>query len=408
VTTEQTDRAPLGDAELDRLVDNFNAYDHQTAQNIFAVMHHAQGKGPVVHSDAHGGYYVVNSYAQVREALSNPQIYSSTHGVAFPHHQTLMMPPIDLDPPLQQDFRGLLNRHFSRAGIKQYADAIQTIAEQTVAAFMDEGSADLHSDFAAPFTAEVLARVILNIDDDDLFQRARAVASLISRNDPNEEGDKRAALEAICGEILDARKESGVRQSDAIDSLLYGEVDGGRPVSRDERVGSLMILIMGGLSTTNAAITSIFYHATQKPGLEEHLRTTDWSKTEVDEFLRYEPPVGSLSRTVMQDTTLGGQELHKGDTVLLHFAGANRDGTVFPHPDELDLERERNPHFSFGLGNHRCIGSNLARMQIDIGARELLSKVEDLRLAPGTEMERETGTGSGWNALPVTFKRRSS
>jgi cytochrome P450 len=399
-----TEQAPAG-LDLDRMVDDFDAYDHDTAQHLFEVTTHARSRCPVSHSSAYGGYWLVTRYAEVRQALSDPGTYSSSQGVGFPHRQSLMMPPIDLDPPLQKEFRRLLNPHFSRAGIAKYADAIREIAAATVETFADRGTADLHGDFAAPFTAEVLARVILHVDDDDLFLRARAVASQISRNDPSQEGDKRAQLEQIVEEILNQRTASGARHGDSIDSLLYGEVNG-RPLTRDERVGTLMILVLGGLSTTNAALTGIFRHVAETPRLEDHLRSDDWTRQELDEFLRFEPPVTSLSRTVMKDTVLGNQALKPGDVALLHFAAANRDRSMFAEPDELRLDREKNPHLSFGLGDHRCIGSNLARLQIEIGTAEVLARIENIKLVEGTVLEREAGTGSGWTSLPVTFRAR--
>jgi cytochrome P450 len=399
-----TEQAPAG-LDLDRMVDNFDAFDHDTAQHLFEVTNHARSRCPVSHSSAYGGYWLVTRYAEVRQALSDPGTYSSSQGVGFPHRQSLMMPPIDLDPPLQKEFRRLLNPHFSRAGIAKYADAIREIAVQTVETFADRGTADLHGDFAAPFTAEVLARVILHVDDDDLFLRARAVASQISRNDPSQEGDKRAQLEQIVEEILNQRAASGARHGDSIDSLLYGEVNG-RALTRDERVGTLMILVLGGLSTTNAALTGIFRHVAETPGLEDHLRNDDWTRQELDEFLRFEPPVTSLSRTVMKDTILGDQPLKANDVVLLHFAAANRDRSVFAGPDELRLDRGKNPHLSFGLGDHRCVGSNLGRLQIEIGTAEVLARIENIKLVEGTVLEREAGTGSGWTSLPVTFRAR--
>ena len=388
---------------FDQMVDSFDVFDHETAQHVFEVTRHARSRCPVTHSNAYGGYWLVTSYAEVRQALGDPATFSSSQGVGFPHRQTLMMPPIDYDPPLQKEFRRLLNPHFSRAGIAKYAGAIREIAVQTVETFSGLGQADLHNDFAAPFTAEVLARVILHVDDEDLFQRARAVASQISRHDPSQEGDKRAQLEQISEEILNQRAASAQRHGDCIDALLHGEVSG-RPLTRDERVGTLMILVLGGLSTTNAALTGIFRHVAEIPGLEEHLREDDWTRQELDEFLRFEPPVGSLSRTVMKDTVLGTQPLKADDVVLLHFAAANRDGAMFAEPDELRLDRGKNPHLSFGLGDHRCIGSNLGRLQVEIAVAELLARVENIKLAKGAVLEREAGTGSGWISLPVTFR----
>jgi cytochrome P450 len=317
-----------------------------------------------------------------------------------------MMPPIDLDPPLQKDFRRLLNGFFSRAGITKYADSIQVLAEQAVDAIADRDEIEFMADFAAPFTAAVLSQIILNLTDGELFARARRVTGGIARNDGVPESQKRAELEQIVEQIIGQRAESGERVDDTVDALLHGSVDG-RPLTRDERVGALMILLMGGLSTTNAAMTSIVKHITEIPGLEDRLRAEEWSRRELDEFLRFEAPVGSLSRTVTTDTVLGDKQLKAGDVVVLHFAAANRDESVFDHADTVDLERDKNPHLAFGLGDHRCIGSNLARMQIDIGMRELLSRIENIRLAPGTVLERESGSGLGWVALPVRFDRRA-
>lgn len=401
-----TTTGPQGQSlDFESVVATFDAYDPGIAQHVFEVTGWARVQCPVARSDAHGGYWLVTSYAEVRQALSDPVTYSSRWGVGFPHKQSVMMPPIDLDPPLQKDFRRLLNGFFSRAGIVKYTDSIQALAEQAVDAIADRDEVEFMADFAAPFTAAVLSQIILNLTDGELFARARRVTAGISRNDGVPESQKRGELEQIVVQILARRAESGQRVDDTIDALLYGTVEG-RPLTRDERVGALMILLMGGLSTTNAALTNIVKHITEIPGLEDRLRAEEWSRRELDEFLRFEAPVGSLSRTVTTDTVLGDKQLRAGDVVVLHFAAANRDESVFPHADTVDLERDKNPHLAFGLGDHRCIGSNLARMQIDIGMRELLARIENVRLVPGSVLEREAGSGLGWVALPVRFDRR--
>src|SRR5215470_19388948 len=129
---DATTRTDAGGIDLDALVDSFNTYDHETAQHIVEITRHARDRGAVTRSSAYGGYWVVTSYPEVRTALSDPATYSSSQGVAFPHHQSLMMPPIDLDPPLQKDFRRLLNRYFSRVGIAKYQDAIRQIAVDVI------------------------------------------------------------------------------------------------------------------------------------------------------------------------------------------------------------------------------------------------------------------------------------
>jgi cytochrome P450 len=99
-----TEQAPAG-LDLDRMVDDFDAFDHDTAQHLFEVINHARARCPVSRSTAYGGYWLVTGYAEVRHALSDPGTYPSNQRVGFPHHQSLMMPPIDLDPPPQKEFR---------------------------------------------------------------------------------------------------------------------------------------------------------------------------------------------------------------------------------------------------------------------------------------------------------------
>src|SRR5260370_3695945 len=119
-----TEQAPAG-LDLDRMVDNFDAFDHDTAQHLFEVTNHARSRCPVSHSSAYGGHWLGTRYAEVRQALSDPGTYSSSQGVGFPHRQSLMMPPIDLDPPLQKEFPRLLHPPFSRARIAEHTHAIR-------------------------------------------------------------------------------------------------------------------------------------------------------------------------------------------------------------------------------------------------------------------------------------------
>ncbi len=399
------DGCPVAHGDLETLARDFDAYDQATAQHVFEVTAIARDTCPVVHSAAHGGYYLVTGHDAAREVMLDPETYSSSKGVAFPHHQTIMMPPIDLDPPLQTEFRRLLNTYLSRVKIAPYAGAIREMAIASIEPWLESGTCDLVRDFSAPFTAAVLSRVILHVDDEATFERARTVVQGIARQDQESDTNFRAQLKDVVSEILAARAESGLRQEDILDALLHGTVDG-RALTDDERSGTLMILVMGGLSTTSGSLANMFCHVATDPSLETRLREPGWERSDFDEFLRYESPVGNLSRSVMKDTVLAGQELKAGDTVVVHFAAANRDDTAFSTPDELDFERDRNPHLAFGLGAHRCIGSNMARLQVAIGVEELLKRITNVRLVTGVVLEREAGSGLSWTSLPITFDRR--
>ena len=168
----------------------------------------------------------------------------------------------------------------------------------------------------------------------------------------------------------------------------------------------VIVLFLGGLDTSRAAIACIVHHLTLTAGLEERLRAGEWTRSELDEFLRHDSVVTALARTVTVDTELGGQPLNAGDRLLVHYYGANHDPRQFPDPDTLDFGRDRNPHLAFGLGTHRCIGSNLARLQIRVAFDELLSRVRNIRLADGAEPEFTTGVARHPVTVLVVFDPR--
>jgi len=181
----------------------------------------------------------------------------------------------------------------------------------------------------------------------------------------------------------------------------------GRPLTEDEKLGMLLNLFLGGLDTTRAAIASIVGNLVQNPGLEQRLRNPDWVKSDLDEFLRFDSVVTALGRQVTGDTELGGTQLHEGDRVLVHYYSANHDSARFAGPDRLDFARDSNPHVAFGVGVHRCLGSNLARLQIRIAFDELLARVENIRLTdPDVEIRYLPGPSRMPVSMRVSFDKR--
>jgi len=165
-----------------------------------------------------------------------------------------------------------------------------------------------------------------------------------------------------------------------------------------------MQLLLGGLKTTVAALGHIVAQLAAHPELEARLREPGWSRHYHDEFLRLEPPVKMIARTTMRDTVVGDQPVAAGETVAVMLGSANRDEGVFDQADELNLDREKNPHLSFGLGVHRCIGSNLARAEIESTIDALLARVTNVRLVPGSTLSRTPSAPElSWENVPIDF-----
>jgi cytochrome P450 len=204
-------------------------------------------------------------------------------------------------------------------------------------------------------------------------------------------------------ELIDLRRASP-RRSDVIDALLHGTVDG-RPLTADEVSGAVRLLILGGFFTTNDAIGSAMMFLIERPDVQDRLRRDPSLIPKVfDETLRLEPPVVSLFRVCTRDVELGGRQLRKGDAVLIHFGGANRDPEEFDDPGELQFGRSPNRHLSFGGGPHRCIGSNVARLNLRIVFEEILSRLRNVRITEGDKPRYAPPSfARGPEYLPISF-----
>jgi cytochrome P450 len=388
---------------------HYDGYDRQTSQRYFDIVASARQHCPVAHSAAHGGYWIVTAHADIRRILSDPETFSNANGIMIPVEDRLRKPPQDLDPPLQTDFRRLLNRYFSRHGLARHAERSRELAAAQVAAILPLGDravggpgCDIIADFAKPLTAAVLSTVILDLRDPDRFTQMAALVARISKGSAEDNSRAFRTLQDAVDELLGTLSDREDRD-DVLNAVLRGTV-ASRPLTHDEQVGTIMQLLLGGLKTTVAAIGHIVASIAQDEVPEDRLRQPDWSASYLDEFLRYESPVKMIARMVTREVMIGGRELRVGDMVAVMLPSANRDDAMFEHPDELDLARRNNPHLAFGLGVHRCIGSNLARLEIATAIDALLARVRNVGLVPGTVLTRTPSASElSWEAVPVQF-----
>jgi cytochrome P450 len=188
-----------------------------------------------------------------------------------------------------------------------------------------------------------------------------------------------------------------------VDAIIAASIDG-RPITEDEIIGSVQLPILGGLETTAGALGLTLLRFCEQPEIAALLRAQpELIPDAIQELLRLEPSFVSVGRTAVRDTELAGQPIKAGDKVLIHWASANRDSGEFADPDVFDPGRERNRHLSFGVGPHRCLGSNLARMNLRIALEELLRRMDDIRLADGAGIRYHAGLTRSPLSVPITF-----
>jgi cytochrome P450 len=383
---------------------HFNGYSKEPFTEQREVLAYARGRCPVSRSDAQGGFWLVTRYADVRRVLQDAETFSSVNGLAIPRNPNApAIPPIDADPPIQTQYRTIINRFLSRSGVSRYAEEIRELARELVAKFAARGQCDWAAEFAELLPMRVLARVLYGIDDEEeLLALKKAIAPISEDNTSAGADEAWRQLQAFM-ERVTQRRADVAGPDDLVAAVMSGRVED-RPLTSAEQVGMLGVLLLAGLKTTTHLITSVVHRLCADPAVEPRLREPDWNTKYLEELIRVSPVVAWVGRTVVRPARIGEVDLSPGDMVMCHLGSADLDEDEFDQAEAVDLDRRRNRHLGFGVGPHRCIGSNLARLQVQIAVEELLAVGTGFRLqAREDALVFRAGVTFGPKALHIEF-----
>jgi cytochrome P450 len=359
---------------------HFDHWSSKMAYSPYDVWARMRNECPVAHTDAHDGFYVLTRYADVFAAALATGTFSSDGdglGVAIPPQELRPLYPIDLDPPGHTKYRHMLNPFFSMRTVATMEDSIRELARELISAFPQSGVFDVAAAFTLPLPRRVGFRM-LSFPEDRTAEVSELVEAVMS-NVAERQGAAAPRLFEVLAVIL-AERRAQPRRDDLLDTVVFGEIDGA-PVDERQSFSMLVLLLMGGLATTSAALGMMIEWLGDHP--EDLVRLRDHPELHnlaVDEFVRYSSPVAHIGRTVMADTEIEGCPVPQGSRLLLSFGSANRDDRVFPRPDEVLVDRHPNKHVGFGIGPHRCIGSHLAKLEIKVALQELLAAMPPFRV----------------------------
>jgi cytochrome P450 len=201
--------------------------------------------------------------------------------------------------------------------------------------------------------------------------------------------------------IAERRRHPG---DDLVSRLVTMEIEG-RPMTDDELVAVMWNLIGGGVDTTTSLTSLALVHLSGQPQLRDRLaQDTDLLEGACEEYLRWTSVNETLSRTCTRDTELGGQQIRRGDFVVMSWLGADYDPAVFSDPGAVDVDRSPNPHLAFGIGSHRCIGLHVARVLFEVMMREVLTRIPDYVVDDsGATYYQGNPKLHGVVTMPVTF-----
>jgi cytochrome P450 len=359
---------------------------------------------PVGRSDAHGGFWALTDYETVWNVFRDEATFISGAGTGIPVIPTRLV-PIGTDPPLTQKLRRMLHDELSPRTIRESEPEIYDLANELVDAFIEAGECDYVVDLALPLPGRTILRR-LGFDDSRWPEFIGWIHKIVHEMPSDPEGCVQAgmALSAEVDALIESRRSGGLR-GDITSKLLSCELDGA-PLEDALIRDYILLLIFGGLDTSSAALSNALVRLDRQPELRQQLLLRpELVPSAIEEFLRVDSPTQMVSRSVSKDVVLRDEQLRCGDRVALFIAAANRDPDQFPDPDTVDFTRLENRHIAFGMGLHRCSGSNLGRAMFRIMLETVLSRTPDFELIGNPDDYRYADVGSVYalHHLPARF-----
>jgi len=380
-----------------------------------------------VHWDARSELWVLSRHADVSAVSKQSDLFFSGQGVRPGNPVRLSL--IDMDAPRHGQVRRLVNRGFTPRMVGILEASFRKLTREAVDRVAALGECDFVSDIAAPLPLELIAEMIgIPRQDRDRFHRwsDALIAGDGHYGDPQALAGAVAAFgeyAAYLQDIFEARRREP--REDLV-SILVGARDAGvlgsagvdidpaafgRPgdatvpeMANDELVMFLVLLLVAGNETTRNAITGGMSALIENPAERQKLVDDPrLMKSAVEEIVRYVSPVLNFARTATRDTELHGRRIARGQKLLLVYPSANRDAGVFAEPDRFRVDRQPNPHLGFGIGNHFCLGANLARMELRVVFEELLRRLPDMEYAAGPPRTLPSTLVRSFVAMPVRF-----
>ncbi len=392
--------------------EDFDIFDAHFVRDPYPIWQDLRGECPVAHTARWGGSHMPSTYATVTQVAHDVENFSSIEvsvapvPVSYDADGNRLRSIIASDPPDHTPERRLLLPFFAPKAVERFREPTRDLCRRLIRGFIERGEVDGADEYAKQIPPRVIAE-ILGIDPERANEFAEWVQGVLELGlkDPAIREKYRKIIEDFFLEEIARRQvEPG---DDLISHLLGAELDGG-PVPMHVVRGNITLMLIAGVDTTWSSIGSAIWHLAGHP--EDRRRLVDEPElipTAVEEFLRAYSPV-TMARIARNDTMIGDREVKAGERVLLSFPAANRDPEVFEDAEKVIIDREVNRHVAFGAGIHRCAGSNLARMEMQVAIEEFLAMIPEFELADPEAVTWAGGQVRGPRNLPITFPTRTA
>lgn len=346
--------------------------DDQWGPNAVDIWNSVRDVQPLAMTERYGRAWMPVTMAAVQEVSHNTEDFSSVWvSVSRPDAPRTPAPPITSDPPDHKGHRRLLLPAFSPKQIAPMEEEMREFCRSLIADIGDAPTADAAVQYSQHIPVHAICQLVgIPESDAEMFRHWIYLNFQVAPKDNAVRLQVQGEMDTYFAKLLRARE---AEPQDDMATLVASAVIDGEAISERLKLGYLKLLLVAGIDTTWSAIGSGLWHLGLHPEERDRLATADdddplWI-TATEEILRFYSPV-TMARKALTDTEVSGCPVHAGDQMLLTFPAANHDPEAFEDAGTFILDRERNRHVAFGLGIHRCLGSNLARLELVIAIQE--------------------------------------
>jgi cholest-4-en-3-one 26-monooxygenase len=365
-------------------------------------------------------FWAVTRHADIVNVSRQPGLFKSIQRLFISVNEPSMPAPdeailrqlLNFNPPEHGAYRGVVNRRFTPRSVQQLTSGIERITTEVLDEVVGLDECDFVTAVSAKLPLAVIAEMF-GIPRADWPLMFRLSNEMIGPTDPEYAGTGSSVLEALerarmeffqyfNGLVEDRRKNP---RDDLSSALANGQVNG-EPLPIFELMSYFALLIIAGNETTRNATTGGLHAFIDHPDQWQRLkRDPALVPAAAEEIVRWTSPVIQFTRMATEDTALNGHKIREGDTVVLFYPSANRDESVFAAPNAFDIGRNPNRHIAFGIGEHFCLGANLARLELQVMFRQLAERLESVELAGPIQRMRSSFVG-GIKHMPVRLRVR--
>jgi cytochrome P450 len=316
---------------------------------------------------------------------------------------------LDMDPPDHGEYRAVVSRHFTPRGVRPLQPEIENITRKVLDDVTGRGECDFVTEVSSKIPLAVIAE-LLGVPHEDWNQLFQWTNETIGSDDPEfqngtsaqETMDRaRLGLFQYFTEMVVARMK---HPTSDITSIVANAKIKGESIPQFEMLSYYFLLVVAGNETTRNATTGGLQAFIENPGEWQKLRRNPkLIDSAVEEIVRWTTPVIQFARTATADTEIRGQKIRAGESVCLFYPSANRDEEVFEKPFEFNISRNPNPHIAFGIGEHFCLGANLARLELKVIFSQLAERLDHFELAGSIERLKSSFVG-GIKHMPIRMK----